>query len=223
MNFDKFVNSRIFSFFELVYRLIILNLVTVLTIILGLGIFTFMPALVALVIVVRSLKHDTDFPILRAFIISFKANYWRVFKLSWFYLLIGVILIFNTYFFYSSVIEYQQVLNLIIFYMTLILDGIFILAFINACFVRVYFPNLNNKKVFKYSFVLLRAITFQAIIIFIMIISAVFIFFVIPYVFIFIMFSSYTYFINLMIRNSYHRLVADKVSPLDVSLYLKTK
>lgn len=221
MKNDNFTNTKIYSFFESVYRLIVLNLLTVLTAVLGLGIFSFMPALVALIILVRSLSHDTDFPLITTYWKALKKNYFRVLKLSFFYFIIGLLFLFNTYFFYLALLEWKGVLNEIIFYGTLIMDGILAVAFVNACFIYVYFPNLNNRKIIRYSFVLLRAIPMRAVIIFFMVLAAVYGLYIIPLAMVFLLFSFFAYLMNLMIRNVYSRLVADGVKSLDAGMYVR--
>jgi uncharacterized membrane protein YesL len=223
MKFEKFFNSRIFSFFERIYNLILLNILTIFFTILGLGIFTFMPAIVSLIIIIRSLKHDTDFPIFSTFFNAFKSNYRRVFLISLFYILLGIICLFNSAFFYTAMIDWQNIINIIIFYFSIIIDVIFLLSFINACFILVYFPNLNNK-VIKYSFVLIKIGIVKELIILLMVIGLYYLFFIAPIMIIFIAISLFFYIVNLIIRNIYERLVADGVKSLDAFLYInKTK
>lgn len=220
MKFEKFFNSKIFIFFEMLYRLMVANMLSVLLIVLGLGVFSIMPSIVSLIIVVRSFRHDTDFPIIKVFLLAFKKNYKRLLLLTFFYLAIGSIFTFNTFYFYTALKEYQTLFYEVAFNLMIVIDLIFGLMFLNACFIYVYFPNLNNKKVIKYSLVLLRAIPIQAIIIIIMLIGAIFLFVSIPILFIFILLSLYIYIINLMLKNTYQRLVVDGVKSLDAFTYV---
>ena len=75
MKFEKFYNSRVFGFFDWLYRMFILNILTVLFIALGLAVFSLMAALVALLIVLRSAKSDFDFPLVKGYVKSFFANF----------------------------------------------------------------------------------------------------------------------------------------------------
>lgn len=220
MRFGKFINSKIYRILEMVFNLIVLNIITLLLFILGLGVFSIMPAIVALIIVLRSLKSDRSVPIFRGYYLAFKANYFRVLKLSLFYLMIGLLFLFNTYFFYSALLDWQGFINEILYYLWLAIDVVFIISFINACFICVYFPNLNNKKVIKYSFKLLMAIPVKAFILIVILISFIITMYLIPLLAIFIVISLFFYLANLLIENTYLKLVADGVKPLDASDYL---
>jgi len=221
MNFEKVYNSPIYVIFEFLYRLIIINLLFVLTTILGLGVFTVMPAMVSLLILVRSLNHETSFPIVSAFVQAFRKNYKRVFMLSIFYGIIAIVFVFNTLYFYLFLQETNSFIHQILFYIMLILDAVVFVASVNACFVYVYFPNLSNKKIIKYSFVLLRAIPIQSVVIFGMILGMIFVAYVMPILIVLILVSLFAYIIQLAIDKTYRRLVADGVKSLDAFDYMK--
>jgi len=223
MKFDKLYSSRIYSFFEFLYQLVILNFITILFTIGGLIIFSFMGALIALIIIIRSLKSDKFFPLLRTYISAFFNNYLRVLKLSLFYLILGLIFTYNTYFFYRGLIENQIMINAVFYYLALFIDLVFILSFINACFVYVYFPNLKNLKVIKYSFVLLRVILGQALfILFILALGLVMLYVnILNIIFIFIFISLFVFVVNVLLEKKYLLLVADGVIPLDAFLYIR--
>ncbi len=211
MKFEKLYNSKSYVFFETLYRLIILNLIFLIFVALGLVVFSFIPAAVALIVVLRSMNHELEFPLVKTFYRAFIANFKRTLGLSGFFLLLGAVLIFNTYFFYLGFLEYQALVNELIFNFSLILDGIFVISLINACFIRVYFPNLNNRKTIKYSFVLLRAAPLQFILIFAMAILSVYVIYTIPIITLALWMSLCFYVINRLLKKKYERLVASGV------------
>ncbi|MCK9536263.1 MAG: DUF624 domain-containing protein [Bacilli bacterium] len=223
MKFEKLYNSRFFTFFEFFYRLVILNFITVLFSILGLVVFSLMPALVALIIIIRSLKGDNEFPVLTTYINAFVKNYRRVLKLSIFYLIIGLVLVFNTYFFYLGYVQNQGVINEVFYYLALFIDLVFILVFTNACFICVYFPNLNNRKIIKYSFILLRAIPRQALLILLMLVGMVVILYIniLNIIIIFIFIALFIFISNLLLEKIYLSLVAAGVKSLDAFIYIR--
>lgn len=223
MKFEKLYNSRFFTFFEFFYRLVILNFITVLFSILGLVVFSLMPALVALIIIIRSLKGDNEFPVLTTYINAFVKNYRRVLKLSIFYLITGLVLVFNTYFFYLGYVQNQGVINEVFYYLALFIDLVFILVFTNACFICVYFPNLNNRKIIKYSFILLRAIPRQALLILLMLVGMVVILYIniLNIIIIFIFIALFIFISNLLLEKIYLSLVAAGVKSLDAFIYIR--
>lgn len=211
MKFEKLYNSKFYAFFETLYRLIVLNFIFLIFVALGLVVFSFIPAAVALIVVLRSMNHESEFPLVKTFYRGFIANFKKTLGLSGFFLLLGAVLSFNTYFFYLGFLEYQALVNELIFNFSLILDGIFIISLINACFIRVYFPNLNNRKTIKYSFVLLRAAPLQFILVFAMTILSVYVIYTVPIISLAFWMSLCFYVINRLLKNKYERLVASGV------------
>lgn len=200
---------------EFVYKLIVLNLLLILTTVLGLVIFSMMPALIALVIVLKSLKHDRAFPLVSTYFRAFKAIYVKSLKLSIFYTVVGCVFVFNTMFFYLALQESQPFFFQLAFYGMIVVDIVFLLAAVNACFVFVYFPNLSNAKIIKYSFVLLTSISLQGLGIIVLAILSIIILYVFPLILIFIWLSLCFFLINLLIKKTYEKFVADGVKSID--------
>lgn len=222
MKYEKFYNSRFFSFFEFLYKLVLLNAVTVTFCVLGLFMFSFMPALIALIIIIRSVKNGNAFPLLGTYVRCFFKNYIKSFKLSVFYIMLGFVFAFNTYFFYDALLEHQGFINAVLYYTSLFVDLILILAVINACFVYVYFPNLNNRKIIKYSFILLRAIPTQALLITALIGAGFALLYVniLNIIFVSIFMALFVFVCNALIETHYAPLIADGVCPLDAFMYV---
>jgi len=219
MKFEKFFNSKYAKVLEFIYRLIITNLVGILCILLGLGIFSLMSVIISMIIIVKSIDSDTDFPILKVFFNSFKKNYKRIFPLSFFYYFLILISVFNMFFFYSGFNEFGNFFYEVAFNLSIVIFFVVLTIFLNACFIYVYFPNLSNKKVIKYSFKLIRVIPIQTIVIICYLLTIIFLIYVIPILFIFIYLALGLFLINLTLRNTYNRLVADGVKSLDAFIY----
>ena len=219
MNFERFFNSKFYKFLELLYRLIITNIFGILATLLGLGIFSLMSSLVSMIIILKSINTNTEFPIIKVFFRSFIKNYKRIVPLSLFYYGLTLLAIFNFFFFREGFIEFGTVVNEIAFYLSIAIVLIIIAAFINACYIYVYFPNLNNKKIIKYSFSLFRVIIIQMFVMIVYILLAIFLLYVFPYILIFLYFSLGLLIINLLIRFTYQKLVADGVTSLDAFMY----
>ena len=223
MKIERLVNSKVYRIVELVFNLIILNIITLILFVIGLGVFSIMPTIVALIIVLRSLKGYRSFSIFGLYYKAFKANYLKVLKLSLFYTFVGALFAFNTYFFYLMFVDWQGFINEIVYYLWLIIDLIFIASFINACFIYVYFPNLNNKKIIKYSFSLLMAIPVKVLLLIAVLVLFIVVLYLVPLLTIFISVSLYFFIANLLIEKTYLKLVADGVKSLDASDYLYEK
>ncbi|HNZ50129.1 MAG TPA: DUF624 domain-containing protein [Bacilli bacterium] len=220
MKFEKLYNSKFYMFFECLYRLILVNLLFILCSLLGLVVFSVVPAAIALVTVIKSYSSETAFPIGKTFWHIFKKHFKSNLVLSGLFFVLFLIFTFNAYFFFLAWQEYQALINEIIMNLAFVLDGIIIVAFINAIFIRVYFPNLNTKKTLKYAFVLLRALPLRFLAILgILVLMAVITYFF-PYYLIFIGFSLLAFIVNALLKANYMKLVADGVTPLLAQDYL---
>ena len=217
--FEKIYNSAIFGIFEKLYKLIVLNMLFVLTFILGLGIFGYMISLIILVLGIKSLIDDKEYSIVKTWIIKVKQHYVKALKLSLFFTVIGGLMTFNTIFFYLAIEENPIMTYQIAYYTFLIIDVFLILGTINAAFVFVYFPNLDIKKILKYSFKLLQIIPVQGLLLLTALGLTVLWIYVFPMVLIFIWFSTAIYVFALSINKKYSTLVADGVKSLSMIEY----
>lgn len=221
MKFEKLYNSKFYAFFETLYRLIVLNLIFLVFVALGLVVFSFIPAAAALIVVLRSMNHESEFPLVKTFYRAFIANFKKTLGLSGFFLLLGAVLVFNTYFFYLGWVEYQALVNELVFNLSLILDGVFVISLINACFIRVYFPNLNNWKTIKYSFLLLRAAPLQFLLVFALAILSAYVIYAAPVIALAIWMSLCFFVINRLLKNKYELLVASGVKSQDAMDFVR--
>lgn len=219
MKFEKLFNSKFYAFFEMAYRLLVVNLLFILCSVLGLVVFSTIPALIASITVVKSISHDSSFPLVKTYFNIFKKQLKANMLLSLVFLFAGAILLFNTYFFYLGMQEYQALINEIIFNLSLVLDGIFIVSFINVGFIRVYFPNLNLGKTLKYTFVLLKVFPVIFILVFLLVVVTIIVTYVIPYIMVIFGFSVFVWIVHSLLKAKYSRLVAQGVVSLDVSQY----
>lgn len=223
MKFERFINSKFFILFEYLYVLIFSNILFVLSTLLGLGIFSIFPALVSLIIVLKSFDSTTDFLLPKVFFKAFIKNYLKSMKVFLIFLIGIVLFTFNTMYFYLALQEIDSFVYAMAFYVMLFLDILLIFVVINAAFVSVYFPNLTVKKILKYSFYLLRVISFQAMILILVLILLVLIGYVVPLLSIVLLVSIYVLLMDRMIRPLYQQLVAEGVKSLDAFMYVRTK
>lgn len=220
MRFEKFFNSKVFIAFEYLYVIIISNLLFVLSFVLGLGIFSFMPALISLVIMLKTHDSTTEFPLLSVYVKSFMKNYWKSMKVFLLFLIGIVVFTFNTLFFYFALEESDTFFFAISFYMMLILDVVLLFAMINAAFVYVYFPNLSVKKIIKYAFLLLRVVSIQSLILVPLLIIVIAFGFWIPILALLFLVSAYVLVMDRLLRTTYQKLLSDGVTSLDAFLYV---
>lgn len=215
MKFENFINSKFYRFCDRLYQLIILNVLTILLIILGLGIFSLLPALTSLILIIKSSTKDVAFPFAKLFLKGFFHIYKKA-QLT-FLLFLGLFLLFafNTYYFYCFIQESDGIYYIIAYYITLIADVILLMAFINSAFVIVYFPHLTVLKTFKYSFVLLKAVTWKALVMFGMVIACLYITALFIYILPIIEISLYCYFAYLLLDTDYIKVLPQGMKSLN--------
>lgn len=216
MRYEKFVNSWFYKLMEKVYQLILLNLLTVLTIVLGLGVFTLLPSLVSLVTVIKSYKNDASFPLVKGYFLTFKTCYKDAELLFLPFLGLLFLFTFNAYYFYCWLFESPTLFFSIAYYVSLIADGIVLVGFINSAFICSYFPYLTFGKKFKYAFKILPAISWKALVMFALLILELYLSRLILFAMPLFLVSLYYYVIYLLIRNDYQKLIPSGYRDLDV-------
>lgn len=217
MKFEKLVNSPFFHFFNLLYKFILFNMLFLLTLILGLGIFSYMLGFIILVLAIKSIRDGKDFSIVKTWMKNIKKYFIKAFQLSIFYTLIGALFAFNTMFFYLNIQTDATMFTMISYYLFLILDVIVLFASIHSAFIFVYFPNLNLKKNIKYSFQLIQLIPLQTILMIGLLILTVFWLYIFPHILIFGWFAVIIFLFNETITKQYSRIRLDGINSLDIT------
>lgn len=223
MRFDKFFDSKFFTVLEYLYRLILLNLLTIIFTVLTLVVFGLFPAFIALVICIKSMYKDTEFPLIKSYFYCFIKNYKKGMILSIFFILLGAFLTVDTYYFYCAVSDWGGFFYEMGYYVLLALDCVFILALINSFFVYVYFPELKYFKMIKYSFKLLAIEAWKCLVIIVILIGFIYLFALFPYIIIFVAFSAIIAIANAFFKNDYLKIGENQMKSLNVFNYIKEK
>lgn len=216
MKLEKFYNSIVFKIFDFVYNLVIFNIFFILTLILGLGIFSYMLAFITLVLAIKALDDDINFSIVKRWVISLKTHFFKALKISIFYTVFLGLFIFDVLFFNILIQEQNLIMYQVLYYLFLVLTVVFIFATINAAFVYVYFPHLSIRKIIKYSFVLIQLIPVPALFLITGIIVSVFLFYVFPFALLFVWFSLIIFVFHKLIKKTYFRLTFEHNKPLSI-------
>lgn len=144
MDFEKMVNSKFYTITDWLYKLFLLNAYGFLLNVFGLIIFAFMPAIIAIYLVVNELIHGKDFPLLKTYFKAFKKVYFRSQKLFVVYLITSGILYLNfkVYSENPSPDLFYQVGILV----TLFLGVLAIISLIHLLPLFIYFPTVPIHK-----------------------------------------------------------------------------
>ncbi len=158
-----------------IYRLTILNIITFITIVLGLGIFSFLPALVSLIVLLQYPEEDTIGRMIKLYFRVFKKIY---FKAELVFLILASLVVLDAvsiFYFYCWLLESSAFFYVIAYYVVLFVEIYFVLALVNSCFILVYYPHLKLFKVIKYSFNTIVAVMLKMVFIFLLLIGTIYI------------------------------------------------
>lgn len=157
-----------------VYQIIILNIITFFTIIIGLGIFSLLPALVSLLAMLKNADDDTIGGMIKLYFKTFKKIYFKTLTVFFVFGILIFLGAFSVFYFYCWLLESTSLFYVICYYVVLFTEAIFILAFINSCFIIVYYPHLKWIKVIKYAFQTMLIVALRMIMIFMLLIGSIY-------------------------------------------------
>jgi uncharacterized membrane protein YesL len=218
MNFDKYANGRLFSFFNFFYKMVILSMLLFLTATLGLGVFGLTSGLITAFVIIRSSGDDKELPLFLTFWLVF----WRVFKkslvLSIIYLVLSLLFAFNTYYFYMLTKQTSSMYSFIALYFTIGLDILTVISYLKMILTCVYFPYLKIKNTIKYSLILLFAFPGNFFIYLGMVLGLLACFYLVPYLVPVLLPGLFLYFTYRLYDTKLMLLVSpDGILPLDAS------
>lgn len=145
---DKKYTSKVHRFFDLVYRLLVVNLFTI---IISLPVITFFPAIVACVATLKNNLDETG--ILKPYFKNFAKYFWRSFKIGIALLLIIVVIGYSFFFwifqdFDSTKMEWIAQAGIVVM---VICSIVFLFATVHLPFVMISIPDISNFQRFKMS------------------------------------------------------------------------
>lgn len=149
MDYEKRVNSKAYIFFDWLYKLLIMNIFTILFVCL---IFTGLPAIIAMNATIKKDMQQTN--VFKAYFKNFAHYFKKSFLIG---LLVLVVLAFICYafYFYAYVVP-QNEWNVVVFQMGIVVMFIFLIILVMLCvnipLIVVTFPSLNVGEILKTSF-----------------------------------------------------------------------
>ncbi|QVK18224.1 DUF624 domain-containing protein [Mycoplasmatota bacterium] len=220
MDFEKYANSKAYSFFDILYKLMVINCLWFFSLIIGLGFLTFLPATISLFILVYSLMKESEFPVFKSFWTILKKKYWKgqiVFLLM---LIMGLGLYFNFRIYYIN--HLQNYVSSIGFWLTCILILVYLLTFLQVFMIFIYFPKFNAFQIIKYAFLFALAYPFRSLfllLIYGLVTLVLFMYpFIIPLIFLLVV-SLLAYLSIKVMKPRYDKVLKDK-TPLDIYDYI---
>lgn len=213
MRSEKYFQSKWFEFFDGLSKLILFNVLFLLTFLFGLGIFSWNIALIILVLAMKSLEERSD-SLVKTWIKNLLFHGKKAFIISIPFVLITGLFVFNTMYFYLALQEIDSIIHQILFGVFLLCTVIGVIASIHNAFVYVFFPHLSVRKHWKYSLVLLQVIPLPTMYLFASVIVGIVLVYVMPLIIIVIYPAVVIFGFYRLIRYKYRRLVADGMQSL---------
>lgn len=145
---EKKYTSKTHRFFDLVYRLLVINLFTI---IISIPIITFFPAIVACTATLKNNLNETG--ILKPYFKNFSKYFWRSFKMGIALLLVVAILGYSFFFwifqdFGTDKMEWIAQAGIVVMMICIL---VFLFATVHLPFMMITIPDINNFQRFKMS------------------------------------------------------------------------
>lgn len=153
MNFyEKYTNSKFYHVIDIIFKVLVVNLLSIITWIIGLFVFTFGPSLISLVKILKMIFTGDERPVYKLYFYNFKKYFNKGLNLNLFYFLILGILSFNIYFFYIKILQNKVFLNYFVFMLSIAIFFITLIAFFESSMLLSININLEFIKLIKYGF-----------------------------------------------------------------------
>lgn len=151
-SFEKTLQSPFHQFMNLLYKLIVINLLYLFTTALGFVFFTFAPATIATMVCMKGIYEKKDFPIVASFISIVKSEYKKSMILWVFYVITFAILGGSFYYYSQSPDSLFNTIGLVISGLALMLH---FTSFLHMLLISVYTPDVRFRSKLKYSYMMI--------------------------------------------------------------------
>ncbi|MGI6781329.1 MAG: DUF624 domain-containing protein [Acholeplasmataceae bacterium] len=146
MFFEKFLNSKFYAVIEMIVKIVWLNIITLITSVLGLFLFTFGPALLSGVYVAKLIINKYEGPILKVYFKAFKRFYKKGTLIFLIYSGLLILFSFNVYFFLEKMNQNFLWFDLIAFLITILLLMLTIPGLIHSLLIFSCFEKNSIKS-----------------------------------------------------------------------------
>jgi len=151
--FERYANSKLYTFFDFLYTIILINLLWLSLTMLGLVVFTIFPATVAVYLIVLSRGKDLELKVFRTFFAIFLREYVKSQKVFAIMFVGGALIVMNLLFYYIN-LDTLTLFHLIGLVVMLALAFAYAAALIHIVPVYIYFPELPPFKIVKNAFLI---------------------------------------------------------------------
>ncbi|MCU0104269.1 DUF624 domain-containing protein [Acholeplasma vituli] len=150
--FERYVNSKLYQYTDLLFKMIWLNLLMILTTVVGLGVFGLPIALSSGILTMRGILKKPSMNVFQTYFQVIKTKWKTALKTGLIYELLLFVLGFNMTFFYTNLDPFNW-FNFIALMITTFMWLITIVAFYHGLILTMLYP-VRFKGIFKHSYLL---------------------------------------------------------------------
>lgn len=210
--FEKMINSSFSNFMNFLYKIMVLNILYLLSIIAGLFVFSFAPATVATLTCMKAINEKKEFPLFKTYVHIFKSEYKKSMIFFVFYLVTTTIVTVSFFYYLNS---QDIVFNNVGIVVTGLLVVINLASLIHMFLISIYTPNISFKAKLKYSYLMIVYSPFLTL--FLVVVNLLLIVFSYIFVTFSFMFTfAITAYYNISVSRSVYLKVSNDHEPLDV-------
>lgn len=217
--FEKYINSKLYIIVDTFLKLTIVNLLFLITTILGVGIFTFMPSLIAVVLIVKNFNTNHTFNIIKVYFNCFIKNYLKAQKLFVLYLIMFVIVSFNCYYFYLGIEQIGTLFYVGSFILMVVLLFCLIISFMHSTLIFVTYQELSVMRIIKNSFVFVPGFFIKNFIVFFIWVTFVIVSIYFPPFAFICSISLFNLIIIKFYQSSYNKIPIEDLTCMDIITY----
>ena len=223
MESNQMFNSKYYHTLDTLTKVAVINILWFITSLVGIGVFTFMPATVAVFVLMKEMVDKNDTPVFKPFYRIFGKEYLKSQGVFLVLLLIALILANNFITYYNQALEAQRMIFSIAFYATSFLILLYIMTLLHVFLIYIYFPHYKVFRILKFAFIVSFLFPFRTILLILFNMGFLLIFVFIPqtsilFPLVFIGLSAY---ISLRVLGPKYDLIAKNSNPLRVDHYRK--
>jgi len=162
--FEKYTNSKFYYIVDQIFRIFLINVLTLITLIIGLGIFGLGPAIIASTLTTKMIYEKHEGPIAKVYFQIVKKYFVKSLAITLFFLVLIGIFIFNIVFFFNSLEVEYTLLGLIGIFLMTILLFLSVSSYVHALMMLAFYQENPIFKLIKNGFILTAGFIIRSLI-----------------------------------------------------------
>ena len=149
--FDALVNSRFSIFMNFLYKIMIINLLYLFTLLIGLFFFTFSAASISTYVCMKGLNEQKEFPIVKTYFTIFKQEYRNAILFTLYYMFTFSILGISFYYYLHTEDLFFNTIGMVV---VGFLIAVNLASYIHILLISIYTPSIKLRSKIKYSYLM---------------------------------------------------------------------